>query len=213
MKLKKDWSLAYFLHYSCWLGYWLITLNVIVQSIVFINMTMNESTIISDLPVRIHSDFGDDFSSNKLTVKNVEIRKPSFYTGSVTLYLPVEEYKAGIFYYYGVKLYKALILFGVFFFSARFFKNIAEGAYFSDTNPDLLFRIGAIFLLGSLLNLVLYYVPLPILDSLNMPSEFSIEALSIGGDNVFFWAGLMSIVFSYVFKEGARIYQDQKLTV
>lgn len=207
--LKNDWSLAYFIYYVCWLGYWGIVLTVVVQTVTVSAMVNDGTQYIHDVPVQLQLEQFSDFRDFKLDKANINIPEKT------TARIGIEVTESNIFaflYYNGLKLYRAAILFIILFVLAKMMKNVAENNPFDSNNPFYLYIIGWTLITSSVINIGISFLPLPILTHLALPEGFKVTSLDMFGNN-FLILGIFVIVLGYVFKEGARIHEEQKLTV
>lgn len=211
MKLRKDWSLAYFLYYMCRIGMWLIVINAI--TLLFINSSIflseDGTYFIHSVPVSLSVDGVE--SLDDIESKNTSIRIYDTVKANIGIQATFEEHLPAYLFYNGLKVYSTLLLFFVLFFFAKVLKNVAEGNPFHLTNSKYLYIIGWTLFLSSILNIFIRFLPLPLLSSLSLPEGY--EFSSLLGSPDFTYVGIFIIVLGYVFKEGARIYEEQKLTV
>lgn len=209
MELRKDWSLAYFLYYICQIGYWLILINVIIHTTTTIILQNYEAPYIHDIPVTLHIDDFDDYREFELD--NVNINLPSRVVAKIGMEISFTDYPFAFVYYNGLKLLHAgVFFFGLYFFS-KVLKNVAEGDPFHQDNPKYLYIVGWILFLSSIAAVLLAYAPLPVLDQVTLPQGYDFSSIKIMKD--YSLPGIFLIVLAYVFKEGTRIYEEQKLTV
>jgi len=210
MKFKKDWSLAYFIYYICLIGYWLILLSVITQSITLTTIFNSGSNYIHDIPVNIELK---QFSKVRdIELPSAKINMPQRISAQIGIETTTRNFSAYLFYN-GLKLYKALIFFIVLFYLSKALKNVAEDNPFHPKNPLYLYIIGWSLFISSLINAGISLLPMPLLSSLKLPKDFTITSLDMVFGENFMIGGIFVIVLGYVFKEGARIYEEQKLTV
>ncbi len=71
--------------------------------------------------------------------------------------------------------------------------------------------MGWTLFIASTINIGISYLPLPLADFLSQTAEFEIAGMKVFRDYMI--EGIFCIVLGYVFKEGNRIYEEQKLTV
>jgi len=209
MKLKKDWSLAYFLYYICQIGYWLILINIVVQMIVAVTIGTGSTYFISDIPVRMNMS-----EITELDEIQYEETTVNLYS-SMNATIGVESPSAGnlwaLIYYNGLKVIEAAIYFIVLFYFSKVLKSVAKGRPFESRNPKFLYIIGWTLFISSILNILIGFAPMPILDQISNATSF--EFTSVRAISDYMLEGIFIIVLGYVFNEGARIYEEQKLTV
>ncbi|MEX0719034.1 MAG: DUF2975 domain-containing protein [Balneolaceae bacterium] len=210
MKLKKDWSLAYFIYYICWLSYWLIGISFI-SAIMMSGIFFSSGTfMVLNVPVTIQSEqFSgyDDLEEGGLTV-NIPTKSKAL----VSVKTDSANYNLGILSLYAIKFMDGLVAFLGFYFLSRVFKKVAENDPFHFKNATYLFALGWTMFAVSIISIILMLVPAPLLSNLSESSEYHIANLNLHGD-FYLIGGILVVVLSYVFKEGARIHEEQKLTV
>lgn len=208
--LKNDWSLAHFLYYISRIMAWLYILTIIVELTTMITMFNSESSYFALIQKPV-----------SLTVENFS-ETTSFETNSVKGYLTdhVEgtanlmlkkssvEPTAYLLILFDYLDYGALI-FGLFIFSG-IMKSVTEKEPFRQKNIRLLYTIGVMVMLAP------FYFALKqwMITSLIRGSYLQgIELNWFPKDTNLILAGILIIVLGYVFKEGAKLYEEQKLTV
>lgn len=211
MEFKKDWSLAYFLYYICQIGIWLTIINAVIM------LMFNSSNYISEdgtyfihsIPVVLNIeglDSLDDIQTNDATVNIYNTLK-----ANIGLQASFQDHLPAFLFYNGLKAYSTILVLVVLYFFAKVLRNVAEGNPFDITNSKYLYIIGWTLFLTSTLNIFIRFLPLPLLDSISLPEGY--EFSSLQGFPDFMMIGIFIIVLGYVFKEGTRIYEEQKLTV
>lgn len=216
MDLRKDWSLAYFLLYMCQLSYWMIILGVVIELVIPIAIFSNDSIVIDDIPVNIELQQFEEY--NDFEVANAYLNIPERMSTDIHISGPYDELKSAFYLYNGLKLYENAVFFLLLFMLAKMLKNVAEGNPFHSKNASYLSVIGITLFASGCLNIAFqflnmgHFFHLPLLESLNLPDDIKINSLDMFGEN-FILAGIFIIILGYVFKEGTRIYEEQKLTV
>lgn len=172
--------------------------------------------MIHDIPVHVELHEFNDY--NDFEISNIRLNIPERMNSEVQVSGPYEEVKSAFFFYNGLKLYENAVFFIVLFMLSKVLKGVARGNPFQSNNPFYLYVIGWTLIISSIINIFLqflYLTPsfsLPVLGSINLPEHIDITSLNLFG-NDFMIAGIFVIVLGYVFKEGTRIYEEQKLTV
>lgn len=210
MKLRKDWSLAYFLYYTCWIGYWSIGLYLIITIASTIIVSSDGYTRLLDLPVVIEVAEFSGFEDLKMTTASINL--PEQFPIDIDIKVLTDEHGFKIIFLFLIQSLSSFALIAVLFLLSSIFKNVAEENPFNPENPKKLFYCGVItFIIGSI-NIVLFFIPIPLLQELNLPAGYKIQHLSSPTD-ILLLIGITFIVLAYVFKEGVRIHEEQKLTV
>ncbi|MAO66713.1 MAG: hypothetical protein CL666_17100 [Balneola sp.] len=210
MELRKDWSFAYFLYYLCQIGFWLFLFNACLMLVNTSISFFQEDDTFFIHDVSIIMDINNlETATEVKDPLNVNIYSTA--RASAGISGSFEENAAVFFYYYGLELYKYLILLISLYLLSKFLRLVAEGDPFNSKNPKYLYIIGWTLFLSSALNILIMYMPFPLLESLQIQHGFEITGISPFRD--YMLEGIFIIVLGYVFKEGTRIYEEQKLTV
>jgi len=209
MKLKKDWSLAHFLYYLCWIGYWAIILNIILKIFVTVSFSQIGTYYIDDLHVNLKVEHFDQYRDIEL--EDLSVMIPEVLEARVGISTSLSNNTGAFLFYLGLILIEQIIYFFILFLFSKMLKNVAEGRPFAEKNPTYLFAIGWILFLSSIANIGISFLPMPLLQEGFLSEEYSFSSLHFMRD--YMLEGIFIIVLGYVFKEGARIYQEQKLTV
>jgi hypothetical protein len=209
MKIKKKWSFAYFLYYMCQIGFWLFLLEAVLMfSVNSLNYLEEDGEFfIYSVPVILNIEgleLMDENLQNNISIYNTA-NVDVFLTGSF------DEYTGAFFYYSGLQNYKIIVLLLCLFFLTKFLKNVAEERPFDSENPKYLYIIGWILFLSSAINILIGYLPYPLLEGLSLEGGYEFSRVRVFRD--YMMEGIFIIVLGYVFKEGTRIYEEQKLTV
>lgn len=216
MKLRKDWSLAYFLLYMCQISYWLIIIGIGVELVISFSHLSNDRVVIRDIPVHIELQQFDEYKD--VEVENTYLNIPERMSSELHISGPYEEVRSAFYFFNGLKFYEITVFFILFFMFSKMLKNVAEGDPFHAKNSKYLSVIGLTLLISGSLNIAFqflnagHFFHLPLLESIDLPDGVDITSLNIFGKD-FILAGIFIIVLGYVFKEGTRIYEEQKLTV
>lgn len=210
MKLKKDWSLAYFLYYFCWIGYWMVGFSFVLQIITTGLINSDGYTRIIDVPVSLQVEHLD--SQKHIEAENISIRIPQTVQTRINITAHTAQNWWEIIALFAIKFFNGFVIFASLFFLSRVFKNVAENDPFHSKNSAHLFTIGWIFIAAGLFGILMIFLPIPLLDVATAQSSIIINNLNLKGDT-YLLLGVLTIVISYVFKEGARIHEEQKLTV
>lgn len=211
MEFKKDWSLAYFLYYICQIGIWLTVIDALIMILFNSSQYVSEdgTYFIHSVPVTLNIDGVE--SLDDIVRENVRINIYNPVKANIAINASFQEYLPAFLFYYGLKAYSTILIVVILFFFGKVLKNVAEGNPFDITNSKYLYIIGWTLFLTSALNIFIQFLPLPLLDSLSLPEGY--EFSSIQGFEDYMMIGIFVIVLGYVFKEGTRIYEEQKLTV
>ncbi|WP_421773428.1 DUF2975 domain-containing protein [Gracilimonas sp.] len=216
MKLRKDWSLAYLLLYLCQIGYWLIIISVGTEVFMSIAFVSQERVVINDIPVHFELQQFEEY--NDIELENISLNILERMKSNLQVSGPYEEIKGAFFFFNGLKLYENAVFFFILFMLSKVLRSVAEGDPFHSNNPFYLYMIGWTLIASFLINFSFqflnmgHFISLPLLSGLSLPDGIDITSLDLFGEN-FLMAGIFIIVLGYVFKEGARMYEEQKLTV
>ena len=213
MSLKKDWTFAHFLAYIFKISFWLILASVIIQSTVpLITTISNDKSFVTGYPIPIRMDVPAFNHFRTIDTDEVAITINNSVSGTMLMEANLSENLYAFLFYNGVIYLRWAAILIALFFGERLFKNIATGDHFNVKNPKYLFIVGLTLVIASIAYSLLYFVPLPLINEMKQPDFVTIKSIMMA-DNNFMLVGIACIVFSYVFKEGTRIYEEQKLTV
>lgn len=218
MKFKKDWSLAYFLYYMSLLGCIGIVWTFInLISIQFIVLDHIPTITLAQVPVSVviqdrESPNTWESSGNIISVEDLDFRFTSRSKSFVWIMGNAREHLGATLFFNGIWFLEKLTLFLLFFFGSRILKNVAEKDPFNSSNSRYFFTSGFLMAGCGILDIILKIIPVPLLDTLEFPPHVRILNVDFFED-YFLIAGILLIVFGYVFKEGTRIHEEQKLTV
>ncbi|RNC83989.1 MAG: DUF2975 domain-containing protein [Balneola sp.] len=212
MKLKKDWSLAYFLYYMFRISFWIFAINISLQVLIlpFIGIKESSSFTMSGVPVVLTVDAlsgSPDLEENDISISISENIQSRIFVATQS-----KNNLWALFYYNMVMIFDWLVILIILYFISKVLKNVAQGSPFSKKNARYLFTVGLLMLLGSLLHMLSIYLPMPLLEGLVLSDGIRVKSIMIKEGN-FMIGGFMSLVLGYVFKEGNRMYEEQKLTV
>ena len=212
MKLKKDWSLAYFLYYMFRIGFWLLILLPFLEILLISYTFADRSFLITkrSIPVVLTIDAFSDYKD--FSTGGIIISIPEEVRGSSNIRTDDKSYSWALHYYNTVMIFAGLIIAVIFLFASKILKNVAEGSPFDKRNPRYLFIVGWILLTASILYMSSIYLPMPLLEDIVLTDGIRVKSILINEQNSMI-GGFMCLVLGYVFKEGNRIYEEQKLTV
>lgn len=211
MEFKKDWSLAYFLYYICQIGIWLTIINAVIMLMINSSNYVSEdgTYFIHSIPVVLNIEGLD--SLNDIEIDDATVNIYNTLKANIGIQASFQDHLPAFLFYSGLKAYSTILVLVVLYFFAKVLRNVAEGNPFDITNSKYLYIIGWTLFLTSALNIFISFLPLPLLDSISLPKGY--EFSSLQGLEDFMMIGIFIIVLGYVFKEGNRIYEEQKLTV
>jgi len=176
----------------------------------------NERVIIRDVPVYIELQQFDGYKDVELEEAYLSI--PERMSSELNISGQYSEVKSAFFFFNGFKLYENGVFFILLFLFSKVLRNVAEGEPFHSRNSFYFSVIGLTLFASAFINLAFqflnhgHFFSLPLLESLDLPEGIEITSLNMFGDD-FILAGIFFVILGYVFKEGTRIYEEQKLTV
>jgi len=208
--LKNDWSLAYFLYYIFRISAWLYILLIIVQLTTTVTMFTSEGRYMALLqnPVSFNiENFSESSSFETNSAKGYLVGRAE---GTVNLMLKKSSvepaaYLLILFYYFD---YAALV-FGLFLFSG-IMKSVTEKEPFQHKNIRRLYIIGGMVILAPFYFTLKKWTITSLIETSYLQG---IELTWYPKDTNLIVAGIFIIVLAYVFKEGARMHEELKLTV
>lgn len=208
--LKNDWSLAHFLYYISRISAWLYIVTIAVQLTTTFTMFNSDDRYMALLQNPVSITVENFSESTSFETNSVKGHFAEQVEGTANLMLKkssVEPYAylLLIFDYFDY----GLLAFGLFLFSG-IMKSVTEKEPFRQKNIRRLYTIGIIVMLAP------FYFALKqwMVTSLIKGSYLQgIELNWFPKDTNLILAGILIIVLGYVFKEGARMYEELKLTV
>ena len=211
MKFKKNWSLAYSLYYMFALTF--IGMCAIVGYSIYLKSSYFGKTdfLITEIPINV---LVNDLDETLATFdhEDLSIRVKNNRTADLRIFGDPRKHLGSYLYYQFVFLVEKIASLLALFWGTRLFRNLAKGKHFDPKNTSYLFLIGWTLFLTSLFYITLNFLPLPLIDSIPLRNE-GMAVFKAFPQDFRMAAGIISIVFGYVFKEGSRIYEEQKLTV
>lgn len=208
--LKNDWSLAHFLYYMARISAWLCILLIITQVVTTVTLLNSDDRYMALQQFSVTFS-ADGFSeSSEFETNSVKGHIGDRLNGTANLMLKKSSIEPASYLLILFDLFDyALLAFGLFLL-ARLLKTVTEGEPFRPANVRRLYILGAMVIL------------MPAYSALKQWAVISlIESSSLQGFEFYFYHthsnfilfGILLIVLGYVFKEGARIYREQQLTV
>lgn len=212
MNFKKDWSLAHFLYYLSWF----ITIGVVIQFIAlslpsFFGANIVVSVPFSDAQVAIKTKslgIQEGYYSNPQTVfsigENMYINpfltsdKEDFNTASIVTIM--------------IRFLRYSILFVFFMMLTQILKTVIEKTPFHSSNPVRLYIMGISIILLYLVQILQSYTFAYYFSLFEPASQFEFSYIANTNSGIIL-LGLSIVLLGYVFKEGTRMYEEQKLTV
>jgi magnesium-transporting ATPase (P-type) len=212
MKLNNDWSLGHFLYYICW-----FTLAGIILQFVSISIPLlsNSSSLITlkdiDAPIEISTkSLNLDQNSYKpdgsyLTLFSSVLAYPAIFAEQQTI-------RPNLYLIHSARFMKFATMCIFLFMLTRILKSVINSNPFASKNSSRLFVMGISMIFLSLFSILQNYLLVSAFNNSSFASDFDfgMSPLGLDGSVVF---GLSLILLSYVFKEGTRLYEEQKLTV
>lgn len=211
MKFKNDWTLSHFIYYTTWIALIGLALNFIT----FFGMSyITSDSFFTSLPV---IDPLTKVEPNNFVVENLRVGKeynsltPLRVHASFMVKNEYPEFSSQVNKVHAVRVFRLLILAGFLFILTHIIKSIIQENPFEKRNSKRLYLLGSLLILLSVVNVLHGYLiahalsQLPMENTLNFSPIIEIDVL------IFF--GLILLLLGYVFKEGNRIHEEQKLTV
>jgi hypothetical protein len=201
--LQNDWTLAHFISYIAAITAILLAIQLIIQIVMFSHVGM-------DFPVKFSVENSDQVSS--VTRDGLMFLPDNQQEGR--LIVKEVENRSGIHSFFLVSF--KIVESGMFIFCAflvwQIFRSVARSQPFSRGNYKKLFIVGWIFVLAEFFAFGrAFYLEWLTFDA--FASDPFTLIRTTGDLSNFLFIGIVIIVIGYVFKEGHRIYEEQKLTV
>lgn len=208
--LKNDWSLAHFLYYISRISAWLYILMIAVQLTTTVSMFNTEGPYMALLQSPVSMTIDDFSETGSFESNSVKGHMMNSVEGTANLMLKKSsiEPAAYLLILFNFVDYGALV-FGLFLFS-NIMKSVTEKEPFRPKNIRRLYVIGGMVMLAPLYFALQQWAVTSLIKGSYLPGitlHWNLE------DTNLILAGILIIVLGYVFKEGARMYEEQKLTV
>ena len=201
-KLERDWSLAHFLSYIAAIAAVLVLLNLITQILLFSTTELGV-----DFQVTYTTGQSDSITNSDIMFMPESQQLGRVIISEITQYSDVHYYFLAFLKF----MEKAVIIFSLFILW-RFFRSVANDKPFEKINYRRLYAIGWIFIFAEIYTISKdHYIHWLTNDLLSTDSLRILPAA--GSPFNFLIIGFVLIVLGYVFKEGHRIFEEQKLTV
>lgn len=203
IQLQNDWTLAHFLSYIAAITAVLLGIQLLIQIIMLnpvgmdfpVKYTIENSDQLSSVTRDGYMFMPDHQQEGRLIVREVE-NNSGFHSFLLVLFKIVES---------GMFILCAFLVWQIF-------RSVARDQPFSKGNYKRLFVVGWIFILAELFGLGrAFYIEWLTFDA--FASEPFKLVRTTGDLTNLLIIGIVIIVIGYVFKEGHRIYEEQKLTV
>lgn len=208
--LKSDWSLAHFLYYISRISAWLYIIMIVVQLTTMVTMLNDEGPYMALLQTPVSATVENFSETTSFETNSVKGYLTDHVEGTANLMLKKSsvEPTAYLLILFDYLDYGALI-FGLFIFSG-IMKSVTEKEPFRQKNIRRLYIIGVMVMLTPFyFALKRWMITSLIKDGYLQGIEFN----WIPKDTNLILAGILIIVLGYVFKEGAKLYEEQKLTI
>jgi len=207
---KNDWTLAHLLYYLSQIGYILTGVYLIMMISMLASQLKDGQLMSNQIPVRMEveqlkQETPVQLNESKLYFSDTVEGKIGFSKTTDGSIWPVIGF-------YVIELSKQIILFITLFLFSKIFKTIINEEPFSEKNPIYLFTIGWILVLTPLAFQFIGLFFQSFFANLQLPEGIQILGLNSYGDG-YILAGIFMIVLGYVFREGNRLYEEQRLTV
>ncbi len=211
MKLKKDWSLAYFLYYITWF----LLIGLVLNFVTFFAFNfIDEHDFFTTMPVidpMIEIDPAGFVNNDLLTNNEGVFLSPLSIHTRLMIQSDMPAFKSGVEKVHGIRIVRLVILFLFFFILTRILKSVVQKNPFEKENSKRLYIMGALLFALAAVNILHGYLIANALTALALEPSVTFSPV-IEIDFLLFF-GLVLLLLGYVFKEGARIYEEQKLTV
>lgn len=206
---KNDWDIAGFLLFITDFSWAIYLISFVIYSIIFLlDLFLSGSSGFYDFPVRIHvEDFAEVIAnSEEENIFQNSTFDTSFNTSSIEIknkwsYYLVSAMSVGL---YGVALYGLTLL-------SRILQSLRKEQPWNKQNSKDLRIIGYLMVLAVPYKYGIGWLSYLMIQQIQLPESVSLLwppiAWEIG------LAGLAVILVAYIFEEGTRLYQEQKLTV
>ncbi len=203
IKLQKDWTLAHFISYIAAMAAILLGVQLLIQLVMYNHAGM-------EFPVKYSVESTERLGS--ITKDGIIFLPEHRQEGRLIISGTDDRAAIHSFFLFSFTIVHS----GLFIFCAflvwQLFRSVAANSPFSDRNYKRLFTIGWIFVIAELFGIGrAFYLDWLTFDAFASDPVTLIR--STGDVSNFMILGIVIIVIGYVFKEGHRMYEEQKLTV
>ena len=211
MELKNDWSFSHFLYYITWIA----LIGVILNFIIFFGMNyITNDDFFTNLPV---IDPMTEVEPDNFVTQNLGVGEDQNYLAPLRVHASFmvqnnyPYFSSQITKVHLVRVLRMVVLASFLFFLTRIIKSIIQKNPFEQQNSVRLYAMGGLLIFLSAVNVLHGYL---IADALStLPMENNLNFSPVIEIDVLIFFGLILLLLGYVFKEGTRIYEEQKLTV
>ncbi|MDZ7808435.1 MAG: DUF2975 domain-containing protein [Gracilimonas sp.] len=212
MKLKEDWSFTHFIYYTTWFA----LIGLVLSFITFFGMSyLTGDSFFTNLPVI--DPMTEVAPKNFVSEDNLRVgEEHNFLTplrvhASFMVQNNYSGFSAQITKVHAVRILRMIILAGFLLLLSRIIKSIIQENPFEQKNSFRLYAMGGLLIFLSVVDVLHGYLIANALSTLPMKSSLHFSPIIEIDVLIFF--GLILLLLGYVFKEGNRIYEEQKLTV
>jgi hypothetical protein len=207
---KNDWTLAHFLYYISKIGYILTFCYLLLMLLIFLFQLQGDQVGTEKIPLKIElHQFSD---TNDWVLESETLSVSENVTTQVNIKATEKSPTSAVIGFHLLTMVEKVLLFVILLLFNKIFKTIIDEEPFSKKNPKYLFIIGWIVFLMPIFYHLIDYIAQPYFAQLALPEGVRILGLAFSG-NGSIYVGIFIILLGYVFKEGNRLYQEQKLTV
>ncbi len=195
----------------CWLGFGFIFVNlaIILLFNAYNYFEGNDSFYLLNVPVILNTEDIEGLQS--IVEPQLIIHMNSTVHTEIGISASFKNHANILLSYVGLQIYKSTILLISLFFFIKLLKNVAEGNAFDSQNFKYLYFIGWILFLFSVLNILIGPLSSSLLGDLVLIEGYKFSPIGLFGS--YMMEGICFLALGYVFKEGTRMYEEEKLTV
>lgn len=207
---KNDWSLAHFLYYISRISAWLYVVMIVVQLTTTVTMFNSNDPYMAMIQSPVSFSIEELSESSSFETNSIKGYMIDRVDGTANLMLKKSSIEPAAYLLLLLNYFDyGFLVFGLFLFSG-IMKSVTEKEPFRKKNIRRLYIIGIMVILAPL------YFALKQWAVTSLISGSYLQGIELSwnlNDTNLILAGILIIVLGYVFKEGARIYEEQKLTV
>jgi hypothetical protein len=207
---NNNWTPAHILYYVT------LFVSVVVGTLVIIS-TINLFQYLSDgrinVELPVHLEAPKEDSTINISDTNISITDVEQLTAEINLTGSDNGVEGAIIGFHLFNISKFALYFFILFLFGKIFKSVKGEEPFHKKNSKRLYSIGVILILYRYFfwGYDFFFVA-PFFEQLRFAQDITVTHLDYYQDSLVF-TGIFIIVLGYVFKEGARLYEEQKLTV
>jgi len=209
MNFKKECSFRHIIYYASWLFLLLLGVNFLFS---IANSFSSEDKISGFSSDDLLIEFwGNGIKKTSIIPSEEKAVVVSNIYSKVSVLADKTSFKAKNILLFALHLLKISVVILFFFLLTKILKTVVDKTIFESKNSTRLYFMGSLFLCIPLLKLIQAFILYQALLMVKFTEQVNFEPYTDIKIEVIL--GIVIILLGYVFKEGTRIYEEQKLTI